>query len=41
VVAALSAEGCTEINSPEFIYRGYENPVENLKLLGADIVYEG
>ena len=41
VVAALSAEGRTEINSPEFIYRGYENLEENLRALGADIVYEG
>ena len=41
VVAALAADGCTEINSPEFIYRGYENFEENLKTLGADIAYEG
>lgn len=41
VVAALSAEGKTEINSPEFIYRGYENLEENLRALGADIAYEG
>ncbi len=41
VVAALAAEGRTEINSPEFIYRGYENLEENLKTLGADIAYEG
>ena len=41
VIAALSAEGKTVINSPEFIYRGYENLEENLRSLGADIVYEG
>jgi len=41
VVAALAAEGRTEINSPEFIYRGYENLEKNLKTLGADIAYEG
>ena len=41
VVAALAAEGRTEINSPEFIYRGYEKLEENLKTLGADIAYEG
>lgn len=41
VIAALSADGCTQINSPEFIYRGYENLEENLRGLGADIVYEG
>lgn len=40
VVAALSADGKTEINSPEFIYRGYENLEENLRILGADIAYE-
>jgi len=41
VVAALAADGRTEINSPEFIYRGYEKLEENLKTLGADIAYEG
>lgn len=41
VVAALAAEGRTEVNCPEFIYRGYENFEENLKSLGADITYEG
>ena len=40
VVAALSASGTTEINSPYYIYRGYENFEENLKTLGADIAYE-
>ncbi len=41
VIAALSADGRTTINSPEFIYRGYENFEESLRALGADIVYEG
>lgn len=40
VIAALSANGKTEINSPQYIYRGYENFEENLKTLGADIAYE-
>lgn len=41
VIAALAADGKTEIYSPEFIYRGYENFEENLRALGADIAYEG
>ena len=41
VIAALSADGKTEINSPEFIYRGYENLEENLRALGADVICEG
>ena len=41
VIAALAAEGKTEIYSPEFIYRGYEKLEENLKALGAEIAYEG
>lgn len=41
VIAALSADGMSRINSPEFIYRGYENLEENLKSLGADIACEG
>ena len=41
VVAALAADGCTTICSPEFIYRGYENLEKNLKTLGADIANEG
>lgn len=40
VVAALAAEGKTVINSPHYIYRGYENLEKNLKTLGADIAYE-
>ncbi len=40
VVAALGANGKTEINSPQYIYRGYENLEKNLKTLGADIAYE-
>lgn len=41
VIAALAANGKTEINSPHYIYRGYENLEDNLKSLGADIAYEG
>ncbi len=37
VIAALSADGVTEINTPEFIDRGYENFEQNLENLGADI----
>ncbi len=37
VIAALSAEGTTQINTPEFIDRGYEHFEENLARLGADI----
>ena len=37
VTAALKAEGETEIRDPHHIDRGYENLVENLKSLGADI----
>ncbi len=38
VIAALAAEGTSEIYTPEYIDRGYENFEENLKMLGADIV---
>ena len=37
VTAALNAEGETEIRDPHHIDRGYENLVENLQILGADI----
>lgn len=37
VIAGLSAEGTTEIYTPEFIDRGYENFERNLASLGADI----
>tara|TARA_B100000686_G_scaffold317082_1_gene365536 strand:+ start:1629 stop:2882 length:1254 start_codon:yes stop_codon:yes gene_type:complete len=37
VVAALKADGETEIRDPEHIDRGYEKLVENLCSLGADI----
>lgn len=37
VIAALSANGQTEIKTPEFIDRGYDNFEENLAMLGADI----
>ncbi|GIS34005.1 MAG: hypothetical protein Ct9H90mP5_04540 [Acidimicrobiaceae bacterium] len=37
VVAALRAQGQTEIRDPSHIDRGYENLVENLSSLGADI----
>jgi len=38
VVAALAAStGTTEITGTEYIYRGYENLVPNLRSLGADV----
>ena len=37
VVAALIAPGKTVINNADYILRGYENIVEKLKSLGADI----
>lgn len=38
VIAALSAKGKSVINQAELIERGYEQAVEKLKSLGADIV---
>lgn len=40
-IAALTAEGQSEISSIGIIARGYENFIEKLRLLGADFVYEG
>ena len=40
IIAGLAANGKTEINSPHYIYRGYENIEKNLKSIGADIAYE-
>ncbi|GHV09574.1 hypothetical protein FACS1894217_14110 [Clostridia bacterium] len=37
VVAALAAEGVTRISGTNYIERGYENMVEKLRGLGADI----
>jgi UDP-N-acetylglucosamine 1-carboxyvinyltransferase len=37
VLAALCAKGRSVINKAELIERGYENIVENLVNLGADI----
>jgi UDP-N-acetylglucosamine 1-carboxyvinyltransferase len=37
VIAGLAAEGETEISNLKHIDRGYENLVEKLKSLGADI----
>ena len=37
IVAALSARGLTEIEDIHHIERGYENVVEKLKVLGADV----
>ncbi len=37
IIAALSAKGVTEIENIHFIQRGYENIVEKLNAMGADI----
>jgi len=37
IVAGLEAEGCTEISGVEHIDRGYENIIEKLAAVGADI----
>lgn len=37
IVAALEAEGTTIINNADYILRGYENIVEKLSSLGADV----
>ena len=37
VIAGLSAEGTTEVEDVHYIERGYENIVEKLQALGADI----
>ena len=37
IVAALSAQGKSDINNAEIIDRGYENIVEDLKKIGANI----
>ena len=37
VIAGLCAEGTTEVTSIQYIERGYENLVEKLTALGADI----
>ena len=37
VIAGLCAEGLTTVSGVEYIDRGYENFVEKLRSLGADI----
>lgn len=37
IIAGLAAEGRTEIGGVKYIYRGYDNIVEKLSRLGADI----
>ncbi len=39
VIAAMAAKGVTEIEDIQYIERGYENLVEKLRGLGADIQY--
>ena len=39
VVAALGAEGCSVINNVIYIVRGYENMVQKLSSIGANIKY--
>lgn len=41
ILAGLAAEGETRVSSYSYVERGYENFVENLQLLGADIRIEG
>ena len=40
VIAALGAEGITEIDNAQYIYRGYDNLENKLKNIGADIYSE-
>ncbi|MBB1564686.1 UDP-N-acetylglucosamine 1-carboxyvinyltransferase [Candidatus Gracilibacteria bacterium] len=40
IIAGLIAEGEAKVTNVEYIYRGYENFVEKLKNLGADITEE-
>ncbi|MCQ2379725.1 MAG: UDP-N-acetylglucosamine 1-carboxyvinyltransferase [Victivallaceae bacterium] len=40
VIAAICAEGTSTINKADMIYRGYDNLVEKLTSLGADVVAE-
>lgn len=37
IIAGLAAEGVTEIGGVDYIYRGYDNIVEKLSRLGANI----
>ena len=37
IIAGLAAKGTTTIRNVHFVERGYENIVEKLKSLGADI----
>ena len=37
VIAGLAAEGVTEVENIQYIQRGYENLIEKLTALGADI----
>ncbi len=37
IIAGLIAEGTTKISNIEYILRGYEDIVEKLKAVGADI----
>ena len=37
VIAALAAEGTTEITNIQYIERGYEHIIEKLRGIGADI----
>ena len=37
ILAALAAEGESTVSGLEYVDRGYENLVEKLKLLGADV----
>jgi UDP-N-acetylglucosamine 1-carboxyvinyltransferase len=40
IIAALMAEGKSEVYGSEYVKRGYENIEEKLKSLGASILFE-
>ena len=39
IIAGLCADGTTRVTNLKYLYRGYENFIEKLKYLGADIAY--
>ena len=39
IIAGLAAEGTTVVKNAHFVERGYENIVQKLTALGADITY--
>ena len=41
VLAGLAADGVTAVDNVKYIFRGYESMIEKLRVLGADIWYDG